>query len=296
LLAAVDEAIEIGRRAQVAVHVSHLKAPSAEIAEELLQRIEAAARDVEVSFDVYPYEPGSTLLSYLLPYEVWSDGPLAALDKLQDPVVRRRFGEGLRAYGVDLDQFRIAWLPSHDNRDWLGKTLQEYVDGLGVAAEDALVRLLTEERLAVLCVVQEQADTQVAPFITHPRGIVASDGIYFPDSVVHPRVYGTVGRFFREYVRESRSLSWEQAIYKLTGFPASRFGLSRRGILRPGNFADLVVFDPETIADRATYQQPHQATVGIGEVVVNGVQVVAAGRINDNLAAPLPGRFLRRGP
>jgi N-acyl-D-amino-acid deacylase len=294
LLVAVEEALEIGRRAGVGVHVSHLKAPSVAVAEQVLQRIDAAARDVEVTFDVYPYQPGSTLLSYLLPYEVWSAGPLAALDRLQDPVIHRRFAEGLQAYGVQLDQFRIAWLPGHDNRHWLGKTLREYVRGIGIPAEDALLRLLIEERLAVLCVVDEQSETQVDPFITHSRGMVASDGIFFPEGIVHPRVYGTVGKFFRHYVRETGQLSWEQAVHKLSGFPASRFGLAERGILRAGNFADVVVFDPMTIADQATYEDPHRPTTGVREVVINGVRVVEDGRLREDLPRPLPGRFLRR--
>ncbi|MCA9155549.1 MAG: amidohydrolase family protein, partial [Planctomycetales bacterium] len=168
LMKAVREAVEIGRRAGVPVHISHLKAATSEAVDEMLEYIDKSARhEVDFSFDVYPYQPGSTMLSYLLPYDFWVDGPLAAMGKLADPKLRRRFRDGLRAYRLHLDRITIAWLPGEENRRHLGSTLADYVAQSGQQEEDALCNLLIEERLAVLCVMNEGDDELVRPFLQH---------------------------------------------------------------------------------------------------------------------------------
>ena len=296
---ALREAVEIGRRAGVPVHVSHLKTSSPEVAEAWFGILEAASRDMDLTFDVYPYLPGSTLLSYFLPHEVWQHGPVAAMDRLRCPRIRRQLREGLEADDAGileaLDRIRIAWVPGRDHGCWHGKRLREFVTQSGLPAEDALCDLLIEERLAVLCVVDEGDDTPVDAWIAHPLGMIGSDGIYFPDGAVHPRVYGTAGRILGRCVRDRRLLSLEEAVWKLSGFPAQRFGLAGRGAVREGYAADLVVLDPATIRDQATFDDPHRPTIGITDVLVNGVAVVRDGQPVAGLSEPLPGRFLRRG-
>ncbi|MFH1571046.1 MAG: D-aminoacylase [Gemmatimonadota bacterium] len=291
-LAGVKEAVEIGRRAGAPVHISHLKATTPPDIEALLQYIDRVARqEVDFTFDVYPYLPGSTMLTYLLPFNVWADGPLAVLGKLKDPAVRRNFARELAT--SRLANIHIAWLPGRENARHLGQTLAEYVEEVGGEPADALCNLLIEESLAVLLVFHHGDDALVRPFLSHDCFMMGSDGIYFPDSVVHPRLYGSVPRILGPCVRDHHLFSLEEAVRKLSGFPSERFGLAERGKVREGYFADLVVFDPETVVDRATYQNPHQYPVGIEHVYVNGVAVVADGVAIQDLQRPRPGRALR---
>lgn len=296
LLPALREAVEIGRRAQVPVHISHLKGTSPEVVEQLLHYIDHEARhEVDFTFDVYPYQPGSTMLSFLLPYEVWEDGPLAVLDKLQRGELRARVTEGFQAYRLNFDQIRIAWVASKENDQHQGKTLANYIADVGLPAAEALCRLLVEERLGVLCVMDEGEDPWVRPMLQHDLYMMGTDGIYFPDSVVHPRVFGSAGRLLGPCVRDWKLFSLEDAVYKLSGLPATRFGLVDRGVVRENAMADLVVFDPASVTDRATYAEPAQMTSGVELVMVNGTSIIESGRVLDasRLPRPLPGRLLR---
>ena len=293
-LRAVQEAVEIGRRAGVPVHISHFKGTSQQQIDELLSYVdEVAVHEVDFSFDVYPYLPGSTMLNFILPYEVWEDGPLGALPKLNDPEIRRRFARILERTPTDLDKMNIAWLPGRDNAKFIGRTLRDYVEESGAAAADALCDLLIEENLAVLLVFHHGDDALVHPFLAHDKYMMGSDGIYFPDGAVHPRLYGSAARLLGPCVRDHGLFSLEDAVYKLSGYPATRFGLKERGQIATGSYADLVVFDAEAIEDRATYEDPHQYSVGVEEVLVNGVPIIHAGKPAEDLAAPLPGRYLK---
>ncbi|MBW3540743.1 MAG: D-aminoacylase [Planctomycetes bacterium] len=294
LLPALAEAVEIGRRSGVKVHISHLKGPTAAEGERALEYIDRTARhEVDFSFDVYPYQPGSTMLSYLLPYEAWVGGPLAALARLNDPLILARFREGLGAQRLNLDKLRIAWVAGRENAQHIGKTLDRYVADTGLAAHEALANLLIEERLAVLLVFDEGDDALARPFLQHDLGMIGTDGIFFDDGRVHPRMYGTTGRILGSCVRDLRLFSLEEAVHKLSGRPAERFGLAERGGVREGAVADLVVFDPERAIDHATYENPHQFTTGIEHVLVSGVPVVEAGRpLAFEPGDSLPGRFI----
>jgi N-acyl-D-amino-acid deacylase len=258
----------------------------------LLDRLD---RDgVDLSFDVYPYLPGSTMLTYLLPYEVWEDGPLAVLSKLRRPEVREQFARSLRA--ASLEHAHFAWLASKENSRLQGMRVSDYVAEVGRPAAEVLADLLIEERLAVLMVFRHPSDdTLVEPFLAHPRHMLGTDGIYHPDGIVHPRMYGSGGRLLGSCVREKRLFSLEEAVYKLSGYAAERFRLPLRGRLERGWFADLVVFDANTLADRATYADPHREITGIEHVLVNGVPIIANGNLIDELPEPLPGRRLYAG-
>ncbi|MHC4877468.1 MAG: N-acyl-D-amino-acid deacylase family protein [Planctomycetota bacterium] len=292
LLPALEEAAEIGRRAGVRVHISHLKGQNHGQVDAVFEFLERARRDVDISFDVYPYQPGSTMLSYLMPYEAWNDGPLAAIGKLRDPAIRERFADGLDAYRLSLDRIRIAWLGSKENSYYQNRTLQDFIDDSGLPAADALIDLLIEERLAVLCVMDEGDDRLVYPLLQHDLFMLGTDGIYCSDGPVHPRVFGSVGRLLGPLVREEKLLTLEQAVHRMTGYPAARFGFDQRGTINEGHFADLVVFDPQAIRDVATFEEPRQPTEGIRHVFVNGQLVVTESATLD-VTIP-PGRYLRR--
>ncbi len=293
-LAGVREAVEIGQRAGVPVHISHLKGTTPQEIEELLTYIDrVATQEVDFSFDVYPYLPGSTMLNYLLPYEVWEDGPLAVVSKLKDPAIRAKFAHGLQSARYSLDEVHIAWLPGKENSHYQGKTLSEYIAAVNLPPADALCNLLIEENLAVLLVFHYGDDTLVEPFLAHERYMMGSDGIFHEDGVIHPRQYGSAARLLGPCVRDKKLFSLEEAVYKLSAYPAERFGLANRGRLQEGYFADLVIFDPETVSDRATYADPHQYAAGIEHVLVNGVPIIQQGGPVEDLPEPLPGRALK---
>lgn len=293
LLPALEEAADICRRAGVRLHISHLKTQALEQTERVMEFLDRTRRDVDVSFDVYPYQPGSTMINYLLPYEAWEHGPIATPGRLTDPGVRQRFADGLDAMRLPLDRIRIAWLQGKENTHWQGRTLLEFVNASRLSAADALLDLMIEERLAGMLVFDEGDDRLVYPFLQHDLFMMGTDGIYCDDGPVHPRVFGSVGRFLGPMVRDLKLNSLERAIHRMTGFPAERFRLTDRGLIREGAFADLTVFDAESITDQATFENPRQFTTGIESVIVNG-NLILSGADPIESDSP-PGRSLSAG-
>ena len=201
---------------------------------------------------------------------------MASVSRLNEPAVREKFHRVLQSQRLDLDHIRIAWAPGAETAEHFGKTLAEYVEFVRKPAADALTDLLFEERMGVLCVMDEGDDRLVRPFLQHPRYMMGSDGIYHPDGLVHPRMFGSAGRLLGPCVREWKLFSLEAAVHKMTGKPAARFGLEG-GELREGEPADLVVFDPATIADHATFDDPLRPTTGVERVYVNGTAILQDG-------------------
>jgi N-acyl-D-amino-acid deacylase len=192
-----------------------------------------------------------------------------------------------------MGRIHIAWVGSKDNTRHQGMKLDAYVAQTGKGAVDALCDLLIEENLAVLLVFDQGDDRLVDAFLAHPKYLMGTDGIYFEGGVVHPRVYGSATRLIGPLVRDRRLFSLEDAVRKLSGYPAERFGLKDRGVIREGAFADLVVFDAARVTDRATFEDPHQHSEGVLHVIVNGTAVVADGRPAEGLGEKLPGRALK---
>lgn len=296
LFVALEEAIEIGKRAGVKVHISHLKGTTPQEVEQVLEFLERARREVDLSFDVYPYQRGSTMLNYLLPYEAWREGPLSVLASMSREDLLARFRAGLTNLGVPLDRIHIAWTSSWDNSTHHGKLLSDYIAEMNRPAEEALYHLLVEENLAVLLVINAGDDSLVQPLLAHDLYMMGSDGIWFPDSVVHPRVYGSAGRLLGSCVRDLKLFSLEAAVQKLSSIPAARFGLRDRGVIREGAWGDLVVFNADLVGDPATYEQPHQVCTGIEHVLVNGEIIVQHAQPIDFNGERAPGKFLRYEP
>ncbi len=290
-LEGMREAVEIGRRAGAPVHISHLKGESEAEAEALIDYIDLVAiNEVDFSFDVYPYMSSSTMLQYLLPLEFWADGVMAAYGKLADPVLRDRFQRKLER--MKLEDITIAWVASRHNSRYHGDSLADYVAATGRRAADALCDLLLEEGMAVLLVFHRQEDGLEAAFLEHPCFMLGSDGIYFADGVIHPRQFGSGARLLGYYSRRKRLFSLEDAVYKMSGFPAARFKLRGRGAIRPNYYADLAIFNPDTINDRATYDHPLRLAQGMEHVLVNGQPIITDGEV---VAGATPGRYLQFG-
>jgi len=296
LLDSIAEAIRIGEEAGVRVEVSHVKASGREnwpkIDAALRMLDDARARGVDVAGDVYPYNAGSTKMDNLMP--AWShEGGIAKLmERLADPKLRRRIVEeclvdgerwGTVAQGgVGFDQIFIASCP---RRELEGLSLAQLAQQSGQAPADALMNLLLDARCTVGMVSFSQSIDNVAKVLAHPALSVGSDSIpLFEGSgdrpgKPHPRSYGTFPRVLGEYARERKLFSLETAVSKMTGMPAARLGLRDRGLVEPGHFADLTVFDPAAVKDESTYPDPHRYPSGIPYVIVNGAVAVDDSRM-----------------
>jgi N-acyl-D-amino-acid deacylase len=298
LFRAVDEAIEVGRRAELPVHVSHLKCESSSMwgrADALLERIHAAE---DVSGDQYPYAAWNSSLSSLLP-------PWAPVEEVGDLAVRPNHRARLRSAveqgegefqssvnGVGWDRIVIV---STKDRRWHGRDVATIGREMGFEPFAAFVRLLVEDP-DTSCIGHAMHEDDVRRIVADREVFVASDasatapdgpGRHLP---VHPREYGTFPRVLTRYVREQRALTLEESIRKMTSLPADRFGIRDRGRITEGFFADLVVFDPASIADEATFELPHVFPSGIAAVVVNGCVAYEA----ENETIQREGRLLRR--
>jgi N-acyl-D-amino-acid deacylase len=302
----VEEAIEIGRQAGIAVEVAHLCiidprhwGETAHMFEILEQ---ARASGVDVNYDAYPYTAAGCPFSEAMPAWVQDGGTEAMLSRLADPAIRRRViaeKDTTWSNGIPprLDRFVIAWEGPYGDPAWSGKSVTQLAEQAGVSPEEMLVNIVIQSRDIGLVIVHNRTEEDVQAFVSHPLGMIGSDGIavaadgVWGRSPVHPRFYGTFPRVLAYYVRRRRAMPLEEAIRKMTSLPAQRIGLKGRGRLAVGYAADLVIFDPATIEDKATFEQPHQYPAGISYVMVNGQWVVRDGV----QTGACPGQILRRG-
>ncbi len=305
VFAAVDEAAHVGETCDVHVQIAHLKISGTENwggAAKLLDRIEAARqRGVRVDADQYPYTSATNPLRNLLPVWLQDGGMAAMLDRLRDRALRRRVRDDIAAHGnasfgrlPSWDDVRIAVSPGHP--ELAGRTIGDLARERGADAVDAACDVVLADDGHTRVVLRSMAEPDVRTILAAPFVSIGSDGNSLaPYGVTgqgkpHPRFYGTFVRVLGEYVREQRVLSLPEAIRKMTGAPAAALGLRDRGLIREGHAADLALFDPATVADRATYDDPHRYAAGIQTVIVNGVVAVDRGEHTGALS----GRVLRR--
>jgi N-acyl-D-amino-acid deacylase len=292
VMESIHETLEIGRRAGIPVVITHAKVvgrPSWGRSVEMLAAVDSArAAGYDVMLDVYPYAASHTGIGLLVPAWSLADGDTAFARRVRDPVLR----DSIIAASIDLIenergggdlrfvQFsRVPW-----QRDLEGRTLADWARSRGlepsarIGAELVIEALLNGGANAVYHVMNED---DVRRIMAHPMTMIASDGrlTRFGEGHPHPRAYGTFPRVLGRYVREEGVLTLEQAIAKMTWMPAERLGLYSRGRVLESMVADLVIFDPATIADRATYTDPHQYPVGIHWVIINGVVAVERGEL-----------------
>lgn len=300
----VEEAIEIGRKSGAAVQVAHLCIIDPEHwgeADRLLDIIESARRDgVDVTFDAYPYLAAGCPFNEMMPEWVQDGGTEAMLARLADPELRRRVlseADSTWAAGIPMRWDKVIISSGGPSGDpaWIGRSVADLARDAGLSPEEMMLDMLVQSRDRGRLVVFNRLEDDVGAFVSHPLGMIGSDGRAVsadgPSArePVHPRFYGTFPRVLAHYVRERNLMPLEEAIRKMTSLPADRLGLSDRGRLAQGCAADLIVFDPASVQDRATFESPHRYPAGISHVMVNGQWVVE----NGEQTGARPGQILR---
>ena len=291
VLAPWEEALEIGRRSGIPIHLTHFRQGRQGDGSHLdyLSMVEDARDEgMDVTFDCYTYPYSGTTITIGLPFWAKDGGPERLIAALQDPDDRARMKKE-----VARDRLENNWLTNftqHQNKQYDGRLITEIAQMRDQDPADALFDLLLEENLGISTVGLGTNAQTLPSFVSHPAGMIASDAILFGE-YPNPRTYGCFPIVLAEFVRAEKHLRLPEAIRKMTSFPAQRLGLPDRGILRDGFKADIVVFNPDTVRTDATKEDPHHYPVGIDYVIVNGKVVIENG---ENTGA-LPGRGLRRG-
>jgi N-acyl-D-amino-acid deacylase len=306
LLPAIDELIEIVRRTGVHGEHWHLKAagePEWPLMELALAKLQGA-RDagLPIGADVYPYTWSGTGLSSNVPPRWHEGGPDALYDRLDDPATRRRIRADLDALGrygdtPDAEDVLLLRLEHPGNARWQGHTLAEIAADRGQDPVDTALDILATERTSVFTAFHSMSEDNLRRQLAVPWVGVCSDAQSTAPagrvlgSPTHPRAYGSFARVLGHYTRDLGVLTLPEAVRRMSSLPAATFGLTDRGALEPGYAADIVVLDPDTVIDRATFADPHQLSVGVRDVVVNGIVALRDGVPTGER----PGRALRRG-
>jgi N-acyl-D-amino-acid deacylase len=310
LLEAIDETLTIARRAHIRAEIYHLKAAGQSNWNKLgdaIAKIDAARKEgLEITADMYTYTAGSTGLDASMPPWVQEGGYNAWAERLKDSKVRDRVRQQMTTPSDEWENLLLAaggdgtLLVGFKNealRMYAGKTLGDVAKLRGTSVQDTAMDLVVEDGSRVQVVYFLMSEENVKRQIQLPwvsfgsdAASMAAEGVFVKTST-HPRAYGNFARLLGKYVRDEHVIPLEEAVRKLTSLPADTLKIKERGRLAAGQFADVVVFDPKTIADRATYEQPHQYSVGVRHVWVNGTQVLKDG---EHTGAK-PGRVVR-GP
>jgi N-acyl-D-amino-acid deacylase len=293
---ALEEMIRVGRESGCKIHISHLKCLGKKNwgkMPRVLEMLERALESgVDISFDQYPYTASCTSLSVLLPGWAMEGGWKAFQQRIGQTeevnrilvemrkTIEKRGGPG---------SITIASVQRSENRGLVGKTMEQISNERGIPSDQAVLEILTEEELQVIAIYHAMSEIDVELAMAHGLHTVGSDGILgeFP----HPRAYGTFPRIIHHFSRGRKLFPIEEAVRKMTSAPAKRLGLKNRGQVNPGYIADLLLFDPETFQDTATFESPRQFARGLDWAFVNGIPLLEDGKIQKRL----PGRIITRG-
>jgi N-acyl-D-amino-acid deacylase len=303
--------ITIAREAGVNAEIYHLKAagqPNWPKMDAAIAKVNAArAAGLHITANMYTYPAGGTALDAMIPPWAHEGGSKKLEERLQDPVLRQRIltemrtpsdqWENLGLLVGSPDRILLAGFRSDALKPLQGKTLAEVASMRGKSAEETALDLVLEDHAGAGAIYFMMSDENIRKGIAQPwvsfgsdAGAQATEGVFLK-SRPHPRAYGNFARLLGKYVREEKVIPLQEAIRKLTSLPAGNLKIDRRGLLRPGYFADVVVFDPQTISDHATFDNPHQYSTGVSHVFVNGMQVLRDGEHTGGK----PGRVVR-GP
>jgi len=296
LVEAVSETIEIARASGAPAEIYHLKQGGQSNwskLDEVIRIVEAArAAGTRITADMYTYTAGATGLDAAMPPWVQEGGLQKWIDRLKDPAIRERVAVEMRDPSTSWENLRqkagskgtlLLGFKTEALKPLAGKTLDEVARMRGVSPEEAAMQLVVEDgsriEVAYFLMSEDNVRREVAlPWVSFGSDAAAPapEGVFLKSST-HPRTYGNFARVFAKYVRDDKALSLQEAVRKLTSFPAETLSIPDRGRIAKGYFADIVVFDPAKVQDHATYDQPHQLATGIDDVWINGIRALAAG-------------------
>ncbi|WP_226036710.1 N-acyl-D-amino-acid deacylase family protein [Aquibacillus saliphilus] len=275
VLTGCNETFAIARGANIPVHISHFT-----VNEEAEQLISQATKEgIDVSFDMYPYPAGCTHLMYMLP-ESWQKGPPERiLKQLSDKEKRKDIKSHLENV-LDPNRAKFAYVGTPYQSGLEGKTLNEVYESSDKDLSDIICDILLESSLQTVMIYHwpKENFNYLNKTFTHDLHMVSTDGIYAGEKP-HPRGFGTFPKVIREFVYEKNILTLENAIYKMTGYPAERFHIKQRGLIKEGYYADITIFDPKRVNSEATFENPRKEPEGIDHVIVNGKSVIEKGKI-----------------
>jgi len=300
LLESIDELIEISREAGISAEIYHLKASGQSNWSKLdlaIEKIQKARNDgLPITADIYTYPASSTGLHIQLPVWVREGGVEATIERLSDPSLRAKILNEIE-FSTKPEDILLVGFKNQELRYHIGKRLSEVAEELDKSPGEVMIDLIVEDNSRIQVVYFSMSDENISKKVALPwvsfcsdAGSFTNEGIFLKQST-HPRAYGSFIRVLGKYTRDESVLSLPEAIRKLTALPAKNLKIKKRGFLRPGNYADIVVFDPEEVTDVATFENPHQYAKGVIHVWVNGEQVLNNGEHTGNT----PGRFVK-GP
>ena len=286
LIDAVEEAIRVGDAAHIKVHISHLKAMGeknwARMDDALNCIDHARKKGINITFDVYPYTNTGSVLYTFLPSWVSEGGKKMMIHRLKDSALRAKAAAEMKDSGFDYGKVEVAM--SALNKTLTRRGILEIAKSQGKSAEETVIDILVASEGRVIASMEILSQENVDKAVLHPLSMISTNGSGYSKSyaqtgeMVHPRCFGTCIKILVDYVRKKKGLSWEEAVKKMTSFPAETFGIKNRGRLAEGYFADVLVIDPEKLASPATKENPYQYSKGIDFMLVNGRVVMNDGR------------------
>ncbi len=309
VLESIDEALRIGREAHIPVEIWHIKVAGkanwGRMPEVVAKINQARAQGADISADTYAYPAWFNSMSAFVPPWAHDGGDAKLIERLKDPATRARIRKDLETPSKDWDNewqeiagpqdVMIGVVQNPALKQFQGKRLSEVALAWNKDPMDALFDLLIEDKAFTACAVFGMSEPDVTLALQQTWVSVDNDSSgASPEGILgeehpHPRAYGTFPRILRKYVREEKKLTLEDAIRKFSALPAQRMRLTDRGVLKQGMWADVVIFDPETVRDLATFDNPNQLSQGMEFVLVNGVPVIEGGK----MTGALPGKVLR---
>ena len=291
-LEAVDECLDISKKSNCALHLTHCHMSAPKYwgkAQLLIDKLsQAKINGVDVSLDSYPYLAGMTYLHAFLPSWISEGGLKKAKERIENSDARAKLIHELKITGTDGNQGSpvnwtaviIAHVNRPDNNVAIGMNLQQYADSVKKDVAEAYLDLIIDEDFESSCVIFAGNEENVRTIMQHENHMIGSDGILFGKRP-HPRAWGTFARILGVYGRDEKVLTLEGAVARMTGRPAKRIGLTDRGFVKPNYLADLVVFDPKTVIDKSTYENPREPAAGIIHVFIDGQYVIKNSKRTD---------------